>query len=97
MVGMALLSAWVGLSYGFGAMLAGLIWGRIEVDTHHMDRAAEVVETLASLFGSIYSANQGMIVSPEFMYNHWAKIAIYVMFVVALKTTAATFTLRNRG
>ena len=40
---------------------------------------------------------QGMIVSPEFMYNHWVKIGVYVVFVVVLKTTAATFTLKNRG
>ena len=46
---MALLSEWVSLSYGFGALLAGLIWGRIEVDMH---KAEEVVQTLSSLFGS---------------------------------------------
>lgn len=96
-LGMALLSEWVSLSYGFGALLAGLIWGRIGVDQVLMTRAEEVVQTLSSLFGSIYSASLGMIVSPEFIYHHWSKIAIYVIFVALVKTTAATCTLRGRG
>ena len=60
----------------------------------HTPTPTQVVQTLASLFGSMYSASLGMTLSPDFMYNHTRKIGLFVVMVIMLKTTAATITLR---
>ena len=84
---LALLCEWMCLSYGFGALLAGLMWQGSPPHAKHsggsaastaskaaMHAAAEgVVATLASLFGSLYLASLGMVVSPTFLWQHKGK------------------------
>merc|ERR1711988_1273334 len=62
-LGMSLLSEWLELSHEAGALFAGLVL----MDTPHVARA---VEPLTSLFGGMYLASLGMIMSPTFLLNH---------------------------
>lgn len=99
-LGMALMSEWMSLSYSFGALVSGVLWARVNQDlgpenAENVRRAEHVVQTLASLFGSLYMACLGMIVSPDFMFNHARPILLLILFVVLLKTGMATLVLRK--
>jgi len=78
---MSLLSEWLELSHEAGALFAGLVL----MDTPHVQRAATAVEPLTSLFGGMYLASLGMIMSPTFLLNHLGLIMAYVMGIYLLK------------
>lgn len=99
-LGMALLSEYLSLSYSFGALVSGVLWARVNEDlgpenSENVRRAEGVVRTLASLFGSLYLACLGMIVSPEFILHHASQILLLMAFVALLKTTVAAVVLRR--
>lgn len=98
-LGVSLISEWMDLSYGFGSLLAGFLWGDItsrpsrfhaRYYEHGHGREAEgVVQTLSSLFGAVYMASLGMIVSPEFIWTHASYVLALVAAVATLKALAA--------
>ena len=80
-LGMSLLFEWMELSHEAGALFAGLVL----MDTPHVARAARAVEPLTALFGGMYLASLGMIMSPAFLLNHLGLIMAYVGAVYVLK------------
>lgn len=120
-LGMSLISEQMSLSYGFGALVAGLFWQSNIISSYENGRAASVdlcaldtdalrlqqrlrkeqlqateavAATLASLFGSVYLASLGMIVSPVFLWNNAGTIAFFVAVTFGLKTCGAALILR---
>jgi len=120
-LGMSLLSAQMSLSYGFGALVAGLCWQsnvtssnlakktlegatssagdgaqqlRRRLQEEQLEATEAVAATLASLFGSVYLASLGMIVSPVFLWQHAGTISCFVAVTFGLKTVGAALTLR---
>jgi|MDSY01.1.fsa_nt_gb CPA2 family monovalent cation:H+ antiporter-2 len=92
-LGMSLLSEWLELSHEAGALFAGLVL----MDTPHVARAARAVEPLTSLFGGMYLASLGMIMSPTFLLNHLAVIMTYVGVLYLLKSAVVTAVLHSFG
>jgi len=89
---MSLISEWMSLSYGFGAFAAGLLWqGNADAEGGHDGGAAieAVVEVLSSLFGSLWLASLGMVVSPVFLWDHLGVIISFVAVVLSLKGVVA--------
>ena len=62
-----------------------------------MARAAQAVEPLTSLFGGMYLASLGMIMSPTFLLDHLAVIMLYVCVLYFLKSTTVTAVLHSFG
>uniref|UniRef100_A0A7S2HHK2 Cation/H+ exchanger transmembrane domain-containing protein n=1 Tax=Octactis speculum TaxID=3111310 RepID=A0A7S2HHK2_9STRA len=92
-LGMSLLSEWLELSHEAGALFAGLVL----MDTPHVQRAAQAVEPLTSLFGGMYLASLGMIISPQFLLGHLGAIMSYVFVIYFLKVFVVTFVMRSFG
>lgn len=92
-LGMSLLSEWLELSHEAGALFAGLVL----MDTPHVKRASQAVEPLTLLFGGMYLASLGMIMSPAFLLNHLGTIMTYVVVVYLLKISVVTLVMRSFG
>ena len=69
------------LSHEAGALFAGLVL----VGTPHVDRAKRAVAPLAALFGGMYVASLGLVVSPRYLQNHASAVVAHVLFVVCVK------------
>ena len=78
---MALLGDRLKLSHEAGALFAGLVL----VGTPHVDRAKRAVAPLAALFGGMYVASLGLVVSPRYLQNHASSVVAHVLFVVCVK------------
>ena len=78
---MALLGDRLKLSHEAGALFAGLVL----VGTPHVDRAKRAVAPLAALFGGMYVASLGLVVSPRYLQNHASAVVAHVLFVVCVK------------
>ena len=78
---MALLGDRLKLSHEAGALFAGLVL----VGTPHVDRAKRAVAPLAALFGGMYVASLGLVVSPRYLQNHASLVVAHVLFVVCVK------------
>ena len=78
---MALLADRLKLSHEAGALFAGLVL----VGTPHVDRAKRAVAPLAALFGGMYVASLGLVVSPRYLQNHASAVVAHVLFVVCVK------------
>ena len=92
-LGMSLLSEWLELSHEAGALFAGLVL----MDTPHVQRAAQAVEPLTALFGGMYLASLGMIMSPTFLLAHLGIIVVYVAVVYLLKVGVVSLVMRSFG
>jgi Kef-type K+ transport system membrane component KefB len=92
-LGLSLLAEWLELSHEAGALFAGLVL----MDTPHVKKAAVAVEPLTSLFGGMYLASLGMIMSPTFLLNHLGLIMTYVGAIYMLKVTVVTGVMRSFG
>eukprot|EP00615_Pteridomonas_danica_P012317 CAMPEP_0114354110 /NCGR_PEP_ID=MMETSP0101-20121206/19171_1 /TAXON_ID=38822 ORGANISM="Pteridomonas danica, Strain PT" /NCGR_SAMPLE_ID=MMETSP0101 /ASSEMBLY_ACC=CAM_ASM_000211 /LENGTH=568 /DNA_ID=CAMNT_0001495289 /DNA_START=471 /DNA_END=2177 /DNA_ORIENTATION=- len=92
-LGLSLLAEWLELSHEAGALFAGLVL----MDTPHVQKAATAVEPLTSLFGGMYLASLGMIMSPTFLMNHLVLIMTYVGAIYLLKVTVVTGVMRTFG
>lgn len=55
------------------------------MDTPHVRTAAAAVEPLTALFGGMYLASLGMIMSPAFLLRHLTEIMLYVAAIYVLK------------
>ena len=55
------------------------------MDTPHVRTAAAAVEPLTALFGGMYLASLGMIMSPAFLLGHLTEIMLYVAAIYVLK------------
>jgi len=78
---MALLGDRLKLSHEAGALFAGLVL----VGTPHVDRAKAAVAPLAALFGGMYVASLGLVISPRYLQSHFSAVFGHVLFVVAVK------------
>jgi Kef-type K+ transport system membrane component KefB len=92
-LGFSLLFEWLELSHEAGALFAGLVL----MDTPHVQKAAQAVEPLTSLFGGMYLASLGMIMSPTFLLNHLSVIMSYVIAIYILKVAVVTCVMRSFG
>jgi len=58
---------------------------KVLMDTPHVRTAAAAVEPLTALFGGMYLASLGMIMSPAFLLRHLTEIMLYVAAIYVLK------------
>uniref|UniRef100_A0A7S2WDJ5 Cation/H+ exchanger transmembrane domain-containing protein n=1 Tax=Rhizochromulina marina TaxID=1034831 RepID=A0A7S2WDJ5_9STRA len=90
-LGLSLVCEWFDLSHEAGALIAGLVL----VDSPHAQRTAQAIEPLASLFGGIYLASLGMIMSPVFLLDHLGPVMAYVAVIYLLKVLVITRVVRG--
>lgn len=95
-LGMAALSAWLGLSAPLGAFLAGLMLTETEFD-HRV--IAEMVP-MRDLFATLFFVSIGMLIDVRFIIAHPLAIiglALFIVIVKAVVTTVALLPFRMGG
>ncbi|MGQ9867196.1 MAG: cation:proton antiporter [Pseudanabaenaceae cyanobacterium] len=80
-MGIALLTEKLGLSIEMGAFVAGLMVSEVE----YADRALAAVEPLRDIFATLFFAAIGLLIDPQFLWNHWQPIAALVAVVMVGK------------
>ncbi len=65
-LGIALLTAYLGLSIEMGAFVAGLMISEVE----YADQTLSYVEPLRDIFASLFFASIGMLIDPMFLWNN---------------------------
>jgi len=80
-MGIALLTEKLGLSIEMGAFVAGLMISEVE----YADRALAAVEPLRDVFATLFFAAIGLLIDPQFLWNHWQPIAALVALVMVGK------------
>jgi len=90
---MSLLADRFSLSHEAGALFAGLVL----IGTPHVKQAAAAVKPLTSLFGGMYLASLGLIMSPTFIAEHLPTIGAHVACVFGLKLGVVGLTMRVLG
>ncbi len=85
-LGTALLTAFAGLSFAFGAFLAGLVVAESTYRTHVV---AEVVP-LRDFFASLFFISLGMLFEPLWILGHLHEVALLLLVTVLGKTVVTT-------
>jgi CPA2 family monovalent cation:H+ antiporter-2 len=78
-LGVGYLTYLVGLSFAFGAFVAGMVLS--ESDYGH--QALSDIIPVRDLFGLLFFASVGMLLNPEFLLDHWKQVLMLV-FIVSL-------------
>ncbi len=78
-LGVGYLTYLVGLSFAFGAFVAGMVLS--ESDYGH--QALSDIIPVRDLFGLLFFASVGMLLNPKFLMNHWDQVLILV-FIISL-------------
>jgi CPA2 family monovalent cation:H+ antiporter-2 len=68
----------VGLSYALGAFLAGLVVSESEFDSHVL---AEIIP-LRDVFSTLFFVSLGMLIDPDFFFDHPGRIGAVVVVLV---------------
>ena len=76
-LGVGYLTYLVGLSFAFGAFVAGMVLS--ESDYGH--QALSDIIPVRDLFGLLFFVSVGMLLNPEFLMNHWQQILILVLII----------------
>ena len=76
-LGVGYLTYLVGLSFAFGAFVAGMVLS--ESDYGH--QALSDIIPVRDLFGLLLFVSVGMLLNPEFLMNHWQQILILVLII----------------
>lgn len=92
-LGLGLLTYAIGLSFAFGAFLAGMILSRSEF-SHH---ALSEITPLRDLFSLLFFCSVGMLIQPQFVINHWGLIAITIGVLLVGKVLIFGITTRLFG
>ncbi|MGM9991617.1 MAG: cation:proton antiporter [Candidatus Bruticola sp.] len=77
-LGLGLLTYTIGLSFAFGAFLAGMILSRSDF-SHH---ALSEITPLRDLFSLLFFCSVGMLIQPQFIVNHWVQISISILVLL---------------
>ncbi len=76
-LGVGYLTYLVGLSFAFGAFVAGMVLS--ESDYGH--QALSDIIPVRDLFGLLFFASVGMLLNPAFLLDHWQQVFILVLIV----------------
>ena len=76
-LGVGYLTYLVGLSFAFGAFVAGMVLS--ESDYGH--QALSYIIPVRDLFGLLFFASVGMLLNPVFLLDHWQQVLILVLIV----------------
>jgi len=76
-LGVGYLTYLVGLSFSFGAFVAGMVLS--ESDYGH--QALSDIIPVRDLFGLLFFASVGMLLNPEFLLDHWEQVLMLVLIV----------------
>jgi len=76
-LGVGYLTYLVGLSFAFGAFVAGMVLS--ESDYGH--QALSDIIPVRDLFGLLFFASVGMLLNPEFLLDHWKQVLMLVLIV----------------
>ncbi len=76
-LGIGYLTSLVGLSFAFGAFVAGMVLS--ESDYGH--QALSDIIPLRDLFGLLFFTSVGMLLDPQFLYNYWASVLVLVLLI----------------
>ena len=76
-LGVGYLTYLVGLSFAFGAFVAGMVLS--ESDYGH--QALSDIIPVRDLFGLLFFASVGMLLNPEFLLDHWRQVLMLVLIV----------------
>ena len=76
-LGVGYLTYLVGLSFAFGAFVAGMVLS--ESDYGH--QALSDIIPVRDLFGLLFFASVGMLLNPEFLLGHWKQVLMLVLIV----------------
>jgi CPA2 family monovalent cation:H+ antiporter-2 len=76
-LGVGYLTYLVGLSFAFGAFVAGMVLS--ESDYGH--QALSDIIPVRDLFGLLFFASVGMLLNPAFLLDHWEQVLILVLIV----------------
>jgi len=76
-LGVGYLTYLVGLSFAFGAFVAGMVLS--ESDYGH--QALSDIIPVRDLFGLLFFASVGMLLNPGFLLNHWKQVLMLVLIV----------------
>ena len=76
-LGVGYLTYLVGLSFAFGAFVAGMVLS--ESDYGH--QALSDIIPVRDLFGLLFFASVGMLLNPAFLLDHWKQVFILVLIV----------------
>ena len=76
-LGVGYLTYLVGLSFAFGAFVAGMVLS--ESDYGH--QALSDIIPVRDLFGLLFFASVGMLLNPAFLMDHWQQVFILVLIV----------------
>ena len=76
-LGVGYLTYLVGLSFAFGAFVAGMVLS--ESDYGH--QALSDIIPVRDLFGLLFFASVGMLLNPGFLLDHWKQVLILVLIV----------------
>ena len=76
-LGVGYLTYLVGLSFAFGAFVAGMVLS--ESDYGH--QALSDIIPVRDLFGLLFFASVGMLLNPVFLLDHWQQVLILVLIV----------------
>ena len=76
-LGVGYLTYLVGLSFAFGAFVAGMVLS--ESDYGH--QALSDIIPVRDLFGLLFFASVGMLLNPEFLLDHWEQVLMLVLIV----------------
>jgi CPA2 family monovalent cation:H+ antiporter-2 len=71
----------VGLSFAFGAFVAGMVLS----DSEYSHQALSDIIPLRDIFSMLFFVTVGMLINPSFLWNHAAMIALFVGLVVLSK------------
>ena len=82
-LGVALITAWLGLSIEMGAFVAGLMISELD----YADRALAKILPLRDTFASLFFASIGMLINPEVLLNNFGIILGLVILVMVGKAT----------
>jgi Kef-type potassium/proton antiporter, CPA2 family (TC 2.A.37.1) len=82
-----------GLSFAFGAFVAGLVISESDY-SHH---ALSSILPLRDLFGLLFFASVGMLLDPGFLFGHWKSILLLVGLTMAGKSVVCAGLARAFG
>lgn len=83
----------IGLSFAFGAFLAGIILSRSDFSHHAL---SEIIP-LRDLFSLIFFVSVGMLIEPAFIASHWHVVAFFIVSIFVGKALIFGFTTRAFG
>lgn len=92
-LGMGYITYLTGLSFAFGAFLAGIILSRSD----YSHEVLSVITPLRDLFSLLFFASVGLMIEPEFISSNWANLLLLLIIVFLGKSLIMGLTTRLFG